>query len=150
MKFWAKVRFKGKKNAECLIRAFFRNFNSESSIVIRGKEAKVEIIFDKLPMEIIEAINQCEIIEFNCGKALRKYKENETEQVMVNEEISELIEQEEVREEISEQTKQAVVEEETSEQVEQAMAEEESSEQTEQTVAEEDNPENSKIPNKMN
>ena len=70
MKFWAKVRFKGEKNAEHLIRSFFKEFNPESSIVIRGKEAKVEIIFDEPPMEIIEAINHCDVIEFNYGKTL--------------------------------------------------------------------------------
>ena len=135
MKFWAKVRFKEEENAEHLIRSFFTEFNSENSIVIRGNEAKVEIIFDNPPMEIIEAINHCDVIEFNCGKTLGEYKKDETEQVRK-------------KEETSEQTEQAVAEEETSEQTEQAVVEEETSEQTEQAEAKKDNPENSKNPSK--
>ena len=48
-KFWAKVRFKQEKNAEHLIRAFFQDFNPASSIVVRGKEAKLEIVFRHNP-----------------------------------------------------------------------------------------------------
>ena len=44
-KFWVKVKFKQEKNAEHLIRAFFQDFNPASSIVVRGKEAKMEIFF---------------------------------------------------------------------------------------------------------
>jgi len=107
MKFWAKVRFKGEKNAEHLIRAFFKEFNPESSIVIRGKEAKVEIIFNNNPpMELIEAINHCDVLEFNFGKALGEYSEDETEQVVVEEETSEQTEQAGVDEETSQQTEQ--------------------------------------------
>ncbi len=77
MKFWAKVRFTSEKNAEYLIRSFFKEFNPESSILIRGKEAKVEIIFDKPPMEIIQAITECNLLEFRYGKTLREYNEDE-------------------------------------------------------------------------
>lgn len=92
MKFWAKLRFKGEKNAEYLIRAFFREFNPESSIVIQGKEAKVEIIFNnKPPLRLIEAINHCDILDFNFDKTLGKYYKDEIE--VVEEEISEQIEQ---------------------------------------------------------
>ena len=41
-----------KKNAEHLIRAFFQDFNPKSSIVVRGEEAKLEIVFRKPPMAI--------------------------------------------------------------------------------------------------
>ena len=80
-KFWAKVKFKQEKNAEHLIRAFFQNFNPESSIVVRGKEAKLEIVFREPPMAIIDAINHCEVIELNYGKNLKEYEEDETVQV---------------------------------------------------------------------
>lgn len=81
MKLWAKVRFRVEKNAEYLIRAFFQNFNSESSIVIRGTEAKLEVIFDKSPIEIIEAISYCEVLELNYGNNLTEYKEENKQQV---------------------------------------------------------------------
>ena len=80
-KFWAKVRFKQEKNAEHLIRAFFQDFNPASSIVVRGKEAKLEIVFRQPPMAIIDAINHCEVIELNYGKNLKEYKEDETVKV---------------------------------------------------------------------
>lgn len=119
MKFWAKVRFKGEKNAEYLIRAFFKEFNRESSIVIRGDEAKVEIIFDKtLPFELIETINHCDVIEFNFGKALGEYSEDETKLIAEEEETSEQTEQVAEEEETSEQTIQAGVEKEFSQRTE--------------------------------
>lgn len=69
MKFWAKVIFRGERNAEHLIRAFFKEFNPESSIVIKGKDANVEIVFEsKPPLEIVEAISYCDILDFNFGK----------------------------------------------------------------------------------
>lgn len=74
-KFWAKVKFKKDVNAEYLVRAFFKNFNPESSIVIRGKEAKLEIVFEESPMSIVNAIGSCEVIELNYGKNLKEYEE---------------------------------------------------------------------------
>ena len=74
-KFWARVKFKEEKNAEYLIKAFFQNFNPESSIVIRGDEAKLEIVFREPPMVIVDAINHCKIIELNYGKNLKEYEE---------------------------------------------------------------------------
>lgn len=79
-KFWAKVNFKQEKNAEHLIRAFFQNFDPSSSIVVRGKEAKLEIFFQQPPIEIIDAICHCEVIELNYGENLKEYKEAETMQ----------------------------------------------------------------------
>lgn len=101
-KFWVKVRVKQEKNAEHLIRAFFQDFNPESSIVVRGEEAKLEIVFRKPPMAIIDAINHCEVIEMNYGKNLKEYKEdenlqdetvNDSEQVKAESESSEQAEQ---------------------------------------------------------
>lgn len=103
-KLWAKVKFKQEKNAEHLIRAFFQEFNPESSIVVRGIEAKLEIVFREPPIAIIDAINHCEIIELNYGKNLKEYEEeddenangkeeNDTEQEVAKSENSELTEQ---------------------------------------------------------
>ena len=75
-KLWAKVKFKQEKNAEHLIRAFFQEFNPESSIVVRGREAKLEIVFREPPIAIIEAIKHCEVIELNYGKNLKEYAED--------------------------------------------------------------------------
>ena len=140
-KFWVKVKFKQEKNAEHLIRAFFQDFNPTSSIVVRGKEAKLEIVFREPPMAIIDAINHCEVIELNYGKNLKEYKEDEDLQVEaendskqrdVGVESSEKIEQTNVESENSEQPEQTNVESENFEQSEPTNAENENSEQTEQ------------------
>ena len=149
-KFWVKVRFKQEKNAEHLIRAFFQDFNPASSIVVRGKEAKLEIFFREPPMAIIDAINDCEVIELNYGKNLKEYKEdedlqveaeNESKQRNVESENSEQTEQPNVESENSKQTKQPNVESENSEQPEQPNVESENSEQTEQPNVESENSE---------
>lgn len=114
-KFWAKVRFKQEKNAEHLIRAFFQDFNPASSIVVRGKEAKLEIIFRQPPMAIIEAINHCEVIELNYGKNLKEYKEDEMENIKTENDS----EQKNAGGEGLEQAEQEVVESEKSKQTEQ-------------------------------
>ena len=140
-KFWVKVKFKQEKNAEHLIRAFFQNFNPASSIVVRGKEAKLEIVFREPPMAIIDAINYCEVIELNYGKNLKEYKEdedlqveaeNDSKQRNVGVESSEKIEQTNVESENSEQSEQTNAENENSEQSEPTNVENENSEQTEQ------------------
>ena len=140
-KFWVKVKIKQEKNAEHLIRAFFQDFNPASSIVVRGKEAKMEIVFREPPMAIIDAINHCEVIELNYGKNLKEYKEdedlqveteNDSKQRNVGVESSEKIEQTNVESENSEQSEQTNVESENSEQPEPTNAENENSEQTEQ------------------
>ena len=114
-KLWAKVRFKQEKNAEHLIRTFFQEFNPESSIVVRGREAKLEIVFREPPIAIIEAINHCEVIELNYGKNLKEYaedenangkEENDTEQEVAKSENSEQTEQEVTKSENSKLTEQ--------------------------------------------
>ena len=127
-KFWVKVKFKQEKNAEHLIRAFFQNFNPASSIVVRGKEAKMEIVFREPPMAIIDAINHCEVIELNYGKNLKEYKEDEDLQVEAENDSK----QRDVGVESSEKIEQTNVESENSEQLEQTNVESENSEQTEQ------------------
>lgn len=95
MKLWAKVRFRGCRNAECLVRAFFTEFNPQSSIVIRGKEAKLEIVFDETPIRIIEAISHCEVLELNYGKDLGEYIASEAipneEGSIVDGEVADLV-----------------------------------------------------------
>ena len=149
-KFWVKVKVKQEKNAEHLIRAFFQDFNPASSIVVRGKEAKMEIVFREPPMAIIDAINHCEVIELNYGKNLKEYKEdedlqveteNDSKQRNVGVESSEKIEQTNVESENSEQSEQTNVESENSEQPEQTNVESEDSEQPEQTNVESENSE---------
>lgn len=73
MKLWAKVRFRGCRNAEYLVRAFFTEFNPQSSIVVRGREAKIEVVFEEPPIRIIEAISHCEVLELNYGEDLEEY-----------------------------------------------------------------------------
>ena len=76
MKIWAKMRLKTEKNVEHLVQAFFKEFNPASSIVITGKEVKVQIVFDKkTPMEILEAITHCEVLEFYFGRQLVEVEE---------------------------------------------------------------------------
>ena len=151
-KFWAKVKFKQEKNAEHLIKTFFQNFNPASSIVARGKEAKLEIVFQDPPMAIIDAINHCEVIELNYGKNLKEYeedetflveKENDSEQKNAGGESFEKSEQEVTESENSEQSEQELAESENSEQSEQEVTESENSEQSEQEVAESENSEQS-------
>ena len=127
-KFWVKVKFKQEKNAEHLIRAFFQDFNPASSIVVRGKEAKLEIFFREPPMAIIDAINHCEVIELNYGKNLKEYKEDEDLQVEAENDSK----QRNVGVESSEKIEQTNVESENSEQSEPTNAENENSKQTEQ------------------
>lgn len=79
MRFWAKVNLKGEKNAEYLIRAFFKEFNPDSSIVIKGKEAIIEVVFDEPPKEIVDAISHCEVIEFSYGKKMQESYGEKTE-----------------------------------------------------------------------
>ena len=156
-KFWVKVKVKQEKNAEHLIRAFFQDFNPASSIVVRGKEAKMEIVFREPPMAIIDAINHCEVIELNYGKNLKEYKEdedlqveteNDSKQRNVGVESSEKIEQTNVESENSEQPEQTNVESEDSEQPEQTNVESENSEQPEPTNAENENSEQTEQPKK--
>ena len=130
-KFWVKVKFKQEKNAEHLIRAFFQNFNPASSIAVRGKEAKMEIVFREPPMAIIDAINHCEVIELNYGKNLKEYKEDESLQV-----------------EAENDSKQRNVGVECSEKIEQTKAESENPVQTEQTNTESENSEQTEHPKK--
>lgn len=64
MRFWAKLKLEGEQ-AGRLIKEFFVYFNPENSILIKGDEATVEIVFDKSPNQcIIQAIADCRVIDF--------------------------------------------------------------------------------------
>lgn len=78
MIFRAKVRLNGQQNAQELLRAFFKEFNQKSSIEIEGGQAEVKIIFDKPPMEIIEAVGKYEVIEFSYGQNTSNQEESKT------------------------------------------------------------------------
>lgn len=140
-KFCAKVRLIQEKSAEILIRAFFKDFNSESSIEIIGEEAKLEIVFQQPPMEIIEAINYCKVIELNCGKNLEEHKEDE----IVKVETEKGFEQKNEDCEKFELAEQNMVESENSEQNERKVAESEIFEQTEQPKKKRSRPETRKV-----
>ena len=76
-RFLAKVRLKEEETVAYLIEAFFQNFNPESSIVLKEDEVKIEVFFESPPDELIEAIEQCEVIELYCGKFLEEHEDNE-------------------------------------------------------------------------
>lgn len=93
-KFNAKVTIENEENAKHLILAFFREFNSKSSIFLKGNSAKLEIVFnEKPPMEIINAISSGKDIELFYGGDQKNLFENEdqehTEQVNTEVENSE-------------------------------------------------------------
>lgn len=136
MKFWAKVRLTGEKNAEYLIRAFFQNFNPASSIVIKDNEAKLEIYFNEPSMEIIEAMHNCQVLEFYYGRNLAEYKEDEQ---VKSDEDSEQFEQLKIGDESFEYTEQANLECEISEQNEQKSAEDKSPKQAKQKSVKDEN-----------
>ena len=142
MKFWAKLKLKEEKNADGLIREFFENFNSKSSIVIKGEEAKVEVVFDsEPPKELIKAITQYDIVEFNFGKVLGEYSEDEIKQVVEKEEPSEETEDSVTEEEHPEETEDSDTEEEHPKETEDLDTEEEHPKETEDSVTEEEHPE---------
>lgn len=68
MKFWAKANVE-KESAKDLVLAFFNEFNPESSIEIKGKKARVEIVFEKPPLKILDAITNCEEYELIYGNS---------------------------------------------------------------------------------
>lgn len=77
-KFRAKIKFESDKNASYLIKAFFQDFNPDSSIVIRGNKSELEIAFQEPPMAIIDALTYCKVIELNYGKNLQEHKEEDS------------------------------------------------------------------------
>ena len=78
MELRTKLKLNGEMDAGNLVRAFFRDFNAESSITIKGNEANLDIFFHfDTPDAIIEAISHCEIIEFSYAKPKEKAKEND-------------------------------------------------------------------------
>lgn len=74
MNFRAKIILKEERNAQELILAYFREFNPESSIFIKGNQGIIEVSFeDKPPMETIIATSKCYVQEFGSGKKWEEY-----------------------------------------------------------------------------
>lgn len=74
MNFRAKIILKEEGNAQELIQAYFREFNPESSIFIKGNQGTINVFFeDKPPMETIIAISKCYVQEFCSGKKREEY-----------------------------------------------------------------------------
>ena len=78
MKIWAKVRFRNYENSEYLIRRFFEEANSESSLSVHGRIALIEYIDDAksfrgIPQELIKAISKCEVLEFRFGREMEDF-----------------------------------------------------------------------------
>lgn len=59
-----------------LIGAFFEDYNPQCTIKARGQQAEIEVVFEKVPNNIIAQLKECEILELNCGKE----EENKQEQ----------------------------------------------------------------------
>ena len=75
MKIWAKARVE-RESAKKLILAFFGDeFHPESSIEIKGNQARVLIVFEKQPLKILEALTDCELYELFYGKLSEDFKE---------------------------------------------------------------------------
>lgn len=69
MKFTGTLKL-NERNAEFLIRAFFKEFNHQSTIQIKGNWAHTEIFFEENPpMEIVDAISRCTIDYFCYAKS---------------------------------------------------------------------------------
>lgn len=64
--FWAKVNLKEGENALEILEAFFKEFNSESSLYIKGRTAEMKIYFENPPIEIAKAIGKFDNLEFVC------------------------------------------------------------------------------------
>ena len=87
MKLVTKVRLIHEEDAGSVIRSFFREFDPRSSIIIKGEVgengevalvAELEIFFENLPpMESIDSITRCKIMEFVCTPHLCKDEEDE-------------------------------------------------------------------------
>lgn len=132
MKLWAEVTFYNSKNAEFLIRKFFEEFNPESSIEIRGNEARCEIVFDERPpIETIHALACCKNKYFHYGQPLwnkSKFAE-QSDLVEAEEEVPEKLEPAGAEEETPEKPKPAEAEEEVPEKLEPADSEKEAPKQ---------------------
>ena len=128
MKLVAKVRFIHEKNVQHLVRSFFQEFDPRSSITIKGEVAELEIYFEKLPMEIVDSITLCGVIEFICAPHLWQDEEKQgkeattevTQQTEVEEATTEVTQQEETVELTTEESEQAEIESEISEEPESA------------------------------
>lgn len=70
MKLTAKGRTKDIIVAKELMSAFFEYFNVDSYIRFKEGAIELEMVFEekKLPIKVIEALGNCDEIEFVCGQ----------------------------------------------------------------------------------
>ncbi len=84
-KLYAKVRG---KSVNDLVKAFFQDYKEDGSLFVNGEEAEVEIIFEQPPMNVIEVITQCELIEeLRSEKYFQKEKDSELTKCNNKEEV---------------------------------------------------------------
>ena len=65
MKFYAKVTMSDTKTAQEIVRVWGEHFNPESSIFIKGNEAKVCFFFDDSPKEMTDILSKCRVDKFS-------------------------------------------------------------------------------------
>ena len=119
MIIWAKLKITdGKYNeAENLIKAFFRNFNKESGIVLKGNDVIMKIAFeDEPPLVIVDALAKCDVKELSCNATNVKEFPEQVEQKAEAIEVSEQVEQKSDEMEAFEQVEQKTGENTTSKQ----------------------------------
>lgn len=90
MIFWAKIKFNASRDAEYLIRAFFEDFSNQNLILIEGDKAFIKIISDNTPREIVKALSQCQIEEFNYNGDMKKFEDFEVELIGLEENQSKI------------------------------------------------------------
>lgn len=81
MKFRATVKVsgeQGEKDAGRLVKAFFEDFNYESTIFIGKGVAEIEIVFeDKIPYRMANALGNCKVIGFEYGRRVEEFKKED-------------------------------------------------------------------------
>ena len=144
MKIWVKIRLNEETKVEKLIREFFRNFNSKSSIVIKDQEVKMELFFEKdPPTQLIDTIVEYDLMELNFGKVLEEYTEGSDAEV----ETPEKTEGSNAEVEIPEETKDSNPEVEIPEETKDSNPEVETPEETKDSNPEVETPEETKDSN---
>ena len=84
MKLYAHVILPDTKKAQELVRVWGDNFNPESSIFIKGNQAKVNFAFEDSPKEMTAILSECEIVEFSSGR-FETFEEESTYEVVPKE-----------------------------------------------------------------
>lgn len=81
MRLWAHVHFGGENrgiDAAFLVNAFFQEFNPNSSIMVKGDEATLEVYFDSTPpARIVSAIEHCTSFDLRYGEVPQEFEGKE-------------------------------------------------------------------------